>query len=110
MTLRLFTKTVTLTHTAGTSVDSAGRPTRTSTVSTVRCAFKHRLASDTLDGGLVVSDEITFYMPPETSVAASDSITMDGCVYEVISDAFPVWNHRFETTHHVEVRGRRTHR
>jgi hypothetical protein len=106
----LFSKPVTVTHTSTTGVDAAGRPTRVVTSRQVSCAFKHRLAHDESNGGLIVTDEITFYMPPDTVIAPSDSILLDGNAYEVISDPFPVWNHRRGYVHHLQVRGGRANR
>lgn len=108
--MRLFSKPVSLTHTSSNTVDSSGRPSKVTTTSTVMCAYRHRLASDAFDGGVVVTDEITFYMPPQTAVQPSDTLLMGGSKYEVVSDPFPVWNHRSGVIHHLEVRGRMVNR
>ncbi len=108
--MRLFSRPVTVIHTSGTSVDSSGRPTRTTTTTTVKCAYRHRLSSDVFDGGVVVTEEITFYMPPQTAVQPADTLTMSGDLYEVVSDPFEVWNHRAGSVHHLEVRGRKVDR
>ena len=106
----LLSKPVTVTHTTATSVDSTGRPTRTTTATSTTAGYRHRSSADTFDGGLIVTDEITFYLPAATAVAPSDTITMDTDVYEVIAEPFPAWNHRKAEVHHLEVRARKVTR
>lgn len=103
---RLFSKHATITRKTASGVDAAGRPTTTTSTTTTKCGYRHRLASDTFDGGLVVTDEITFYFPAGTVATPGDTITIDGDLYEVVSEPFHAWNHRTGATHHVEIRGR----
>lgn len=105
--MSLLSKPITVVHTSSTSVDSSGRPTRVTTSTATTAGYRHRLASDTFDGQLVVIDEVTFYVPPATVIAIGDSITLDGDNYEVVSDPFPSFNHRSATVHHLAVRGRK---
>lgn len=105
--MRLLSKSVTLTHTSSSSVDAMGRPTASTTSAQVLCAFKHRLANDTIDGATVATDETTFYFDPATTVAVGDTIALDGDVYEVVSDPFPQTNFRTAGVHHLQVRGRK---
>ena len=105
--MTLLSKPVTVTHTTATSTDTSGRPTRTTTATSTTAGYRHRSSADTFDGGLIVTDEITFYLPPDTVIAASDTITMDTDVYEVVSEPFGAWNHRKAEIHHLEVRARR---
>lgn len=108
--MRLFTRPVTITRTVSTGVDAMGRPTKATTTTTVNCAYRQRFSSDTFDGGLVASDDVTFYFPPATQVAAADLITLGSDTYEVVSEPFGVWNHRTASLHHLEVRGRKASR
>ena len=105
--MRLLSKTVTVTHTISTGTDAYGRPTRTASIESVPCAFRHRLANDGLNGGIVATDETTFYFDPATVVAVGDSILLDGDEYEVVSDPFPQTNFRTAGVHHLVVRGRK---
>jgi hypothetical protein len=105
--MRLLSKSVTVTHTSSTAVDAMGRPVPTTVTFDVPCAFKHRLANDTLDGATVATDETTFYFSPATVVALGDLITLDSDTYEVVSDPFPETNFRTGSVHHLRVRGRK---
>lgn len=110
MTLTLLSRPVTVVHTTATSVDTAGRPTRTTTSTSVNAGYRHRSSADSFDGGLIVTDEITFYLPPTTVVSASDTILLGTESYEVVSEPFEAWNHRRADVHHLEVRARRVTR
>lgn len=105
--MRLLSKTVTLTHTSSSTVDAMGRPVLSASISSVPCAFKHRLANDILTGSTIATDETTFYFDPATVIAVGDLITLDGDEYEVVSDPFPQTNFRTAAVHHLQVRGRK---
>ena len=105
--MTLLSKTATITHTASSTVDAMGRPVASTTVASVPCAFRHRLANDSLNGGVITTDETTFYFDPSAILAPGDLITVDGDTYEVVSDPFPQTNFRTASVHHLEVRGRK---
>lgn len=105
--MTLLSKLATVTHTSSSTVDAMGRPVATTVTSQVPCAFRHRLANDGLNGGVIATDETTFYFDPSAVLAPGDLITLDGDEYEVVSDPFPKTNFRTASVHHLEVRGRK---
>ena len=103
----LFSKEMTVVHRIPGPAGADGRPTHTTAVSTVHGAYRHRQAVDRLDAGLVVIDEWTAYLEPDATVAVGDTVIVDGATFEVVSVPFPVWNHRSQATHHLEMRLRK---
>lgn len=104
--MRLFTKPMTVWHKSVDSVGSDGRVTAESVEQAVFGAYRHRLATDTLDAGIVIVDEWIVDLPPDTLVAPGDEVDVDGDIYVVVSKPFPSFNHRTAVVHHLEVRMR----
>ena len=108
---RLLTRPCTVTHHAPGDVDDSGRPTRDGTETATRCGYKSTAVADRVDGGTIVTDEVTLYLDPSVTIAPGDLVTLDdGPTFTVVSDPHEAWNHRAEVVHHLEVRARRRHR
>lgn len=108
--MSVFTKPMTVTHYTDAGLDADGRPVQSETTATVTAGYRHREAVDRFDAGLVVVDEWIAYMPPDTAVAVGDKVLIAEGELEVVSQPFPVWNHRRGLVHHLEVRLRRVQR
>jgi hypothetical protein len=110
MSLRLLTKPMTLHRRTVGATDAAGRPTATIEEVSLSGGLSHSRAADSFDGGLVIVDELSVYLPPDTEVAPGDVVEVDGGRYEVVSEPFAAWNHRRGDAHHLEVKVRRAGR
>jgi hypothetical protein len=108
---KLFSEPVTVISVAEAPGDD-GRPVETITGTVeVLGAYRHRASIDTLDDGLVLTDEMVLYLPPQVaSIGAGDRVVVKGDEYEVVSTGFPQTNFRTTAVHHVEVRARRSQR
>jgi hypothetical protein len=106
---RLFSEPIDVIVVAET-VSAAGRVTKSETSTQVRGAFRQRVAVDAFNDGVVVSDEVAVYLPPDTLVGIGDALAIRGQRYEVVSTAFPQVNFRTTEVHHIEVRARRSQR
>lgn len=106
---RLFREPMTL-LTVHEAVGADGRLTRISEESEVLGAFRQRSAIDSFNAGVVVTDEVIAYLPPDTATGVGDRLVVRDATYEVTSTAFPQVNLRTGEAHHVEVRLRRSQR
>ena len=91
-------------------VGDDGRTTATETPTMVKGAFRQRVTADGFNEGVVATDEIVVYIPPDSLVDVGDRVEVRGERYEVISTAFPQVNFRKGRVHHLEVRVRRSTR
>jgi hypothetical protein len=73
-------------------------------------AFRQRLAGDTVDGGLLATDEVEVYLAGDPKVDVGDGMIVRGETYEVVSTGYPQVNFRLGTIHHRVVRIRRRKR
>lgn len=108
---RLLSRPCTISHRQPDGVDGAGRPVVEFVEATARCGYKATAVADRVDGGTVVTDEVTLYLEPGTDIGPGDEVTLEnGPTFTVVSDPHEAWNHRAEVVHHLEVRARRRHR
>lgn len=92
------------------TVGADGRVSVSEEVEAVLGAFRQRAAIDSLNAGIVVTDEVVAYLPPDVAIAVGDALDVRGERYEVVSTAFPQVNFRTGLAHHCEVRVRRSQR
>jgi hypothetical protein len=92
------------------TVNASGRVEKSEEVEAVRGAFRQRASIDALSDGVIVTDEVVVYLPPDAVVAVGDRLEVRGNQYEVRSTTFPQVNFRTGLSHHCEVRVRRSQR
>jgi hypothetical protein len=104
----LLTRPVTIQRrSAGGSTDDYGNPTSTTeTVSTIG-ELQQRVRDEPGGQGEVSRTDWLLVLPAGTPLDTSDTVTVDGRVFEVIGDPWPVRNPRTGQTSHVEATLRR---
>ena len=104
----LLTRDCTITHrTAGVSVDAYGSEIpATATTSTV-CELQQQQRTEANERGTVAEDVWLLVLPAGTTIGPDDTVTVDGDVFHVHGDPWPVRNPRTGATHHVEATVRR---
>jgi len=87
--------------------DEHGNPATTESDLEVSGYASRQIASEQGEAGVVVGESMRLFLAAGTPLTGWDAVTIGGQEYEVIGDAWEVFNPRLGAVHHVEADIRR---
>jgi hypothetical protein len=104
----LLNRACTITHrSTGATVDAYGSEIPATAATATVCELQQQQRTESNERGTVAEDVWLLVLPAGTTIAADDTVTVDGDVFQVHGDPWPVRNPRTQTIHHLEATVRR---
>lgn len=102
----MFTKTATLRRTSSSGTDEYGNLSLVEATEDVPCHVRTLSSDETVDG--VTSTRWKLYVSPAETIEASDRVTIDGELFEIVTDPVALYNPRTRLVESVQCQIERT--